>query len=241
MISQISSVVAESILIGRPTVLVDPIGAGRTGGLDAGSACHIVRDARDLPHAVERVLVDEDLRRDLVAARGEYVEEHFFRLDGGAGRRGRRDRRRRRGGHRPGMSFDEPDAGTVTEAQAEEAAVAGRGYSLKQIFRGAALYSVSDIFKALGFLLVPVYTRALSRPTTASSASVRRRSSCQPADRLRLDLVAPDPLLRLRGRAAAAADLGFVNFMMFSGLAMTFALALFWEPVFDAVAGDVPF
>ena len=87
VVSQISTAVAESILIGRPTVLVDPIGAGRTGGYDAGAACHIVRDSAALPDAIDRVLHDEDLKARLAEASHAYAEDHFLHLDGKAGHR----------------------------------------------------------------------------------------------------------------------------------------------------------
>jgi O-antigen/teichoic acid export membrane protein len=142
------------------------------------------------------------------------------------------------------MTFTEPEAGDAAEAQAEEAAAAGvRGYSLKRIFRGAALYSVSDIFiKSLGFFLVPVYTRALT-PSDYGIVGFCQATIQLVSPLIGFGLISSLPILYYAYNDEERRRLvsSIVNFVLLSGLAMTFVLMLFSEPIFDKVAGDVAF
>ena len=131
----------------------------------------------------------------------------------------------------------------IEEAVEEAAAATARGYSVRRLFRGAALYSVSDLtLKALGFFLVPLYTRALS-PSEYGIVSFAQATIQLLSPMIGLGLISALPVLyyayedEQRRRMVSSV----VNFVLLSGLVMTLALALFSEPAFAAIAGDIAF
>lgn len=136
-----------------------------------------------------------------------------------------------------------PDVEPIEEAVDEAASATARGYSITKLFRGAALYSVSDItLKALGFILVPIYTRALD-PSDYGIVAFAQATIQLLSPLIGFGLISSLPILyyayedEQRRRLVSS----IVNFVLLSGLVMTLALALFTKPVFDSIAGDVPF
>jgi O-antigen/teichoic acid export membrane protein len=136
-----------------------------------------------------------------------------------------------------------PRVEPIEEAADEGAAATSRGYSVRHLFRGATLYSISDLtLKALGFFLVPIYTRALS-PSEYGIVSFAQATIQLLSPLIGLGLISALPVLYYAhgGEHRRRMVSSVVNFVLLSGFVMTAALALFSEPAFEAIAKDVPF
>jgi hypothetical protein len=87
VIAQYSTAVAESVMLDRPTILVDLLGRGGWEAYADAGVCDMVRVAGDLPAALARALGDERARSAMAAARERYVADNFLALDGRSGAR----------------------------------------------------------------------------------------------------------------------------------------------------------
>ena len=125
----------------------------------------------------------------------------------------------------------------------EPGAPTARGYSVRGLFNRAALYSFSDVaLKSIGFFLIPIYTRVLT-PSDYGIVAFCQATVQMISPLIGFGLISALPILyyayedEQRRRLVSS----IINFVLLSGLVMTLALTLFSEPVFDSVAGDVPF
>ncbi len=83
-ISVCSSVSSEAVVFGKPNLIIDIPGSIDTGRwVEQGVAMNISEFA-DLKEAVETILGDKKIKEKLKRAREDYIQRHYYRLDGKA-------------------------------------------------------------------------------------------------------------------------------------------------------------
>jgi len=82
VVAQVSTVVAESILLDRPTLVVDMHGRGGYEDYARAGASEPVTDLADLPEMLRRALDDDAMRARMADGRADYVRAHFLAADG---------------------------------------------------------------------------------------------------------------------------------------------------------------
>jgi hypothetical protein len=79
-----STVFSEAVVFGKPNLILDMPGSIITGGwVEQGVAMNI-SDFGGLKEAVETILGDRGIRERLQKAREDYIQRHYYRLDGKA-------------------------------------------------------------------------------------------------------------------------------------------------------------
>lgn len=120
---------------------------------------------------------------------------------------------------------------------------AAPGYRLRTLFAHSAVYAFSDVLlQLIAFLLVPVYTRAMS-PSEYGILAFAQALTPVLGPLIGLGLVSAVPILYHAGSAEDRRRLisTLVNFVLLWGLAMTLLVVFVGGPLFDAYAPDVPF
>jgi CDP-glycerol glycerophosphotransferase (TagB/SpsB family) len=87
VITQLSTVAAEALLLGKKVVLVDYDGLKGWEAYTESRAFFQVNDYGALKSAIEKCVDFESLPGDMVVARDQFVEEYFHKMDGMASAR----------------------------------------------------------------------------------------------------------------------------------------------------------
>ena len=87
VISQISTVVSEAVLLEKPVVLVNFTNMVAADAYAEAGICLYVTEPHELAGAVQKALNDTSVRAQLSAARTEFISRYFFKTDGCAAQR----------------------------------------------------------------------------------------------------------------------------------------------------------
>lgn len=85
VISQPSTAISEAVLLGKPVVLADfQAMPGPGTAYSSEGVCLVANSKETLREVVEQAVFDEGVRVRLAAARREFLQRYFFKIDGGA-------------------------------------------------------------------------------------------------------------------------------------------------------------